>query len=67
MKRKVIIEEVVSQTFEIEVEDGEDAYGKVKKLYQQQKLIVEDPVLIQANVMICDENGEETDWNDLHV
>ena len=40
---------------------------KVSKLYVDGKLVVENPSLTQANVMICDENGEETDWSDLHV
>ena len=67
MKKKVIIEEVISQTFEIELNDEESEYDQVRKLYTDGKLVVEDPSLTQANVMICDENGEETDWSDLHV
>lgn len=67
MKKKVIIEEVISQTFEVELNDEESEYDQVRKLYTDGKLVVEDPSLTQANVMICDENGEETDWSDLHV
>lgn len=67
MKRKVIIEEVISQTFEVELNEEESEYEQVRTMYKNGNLILEGPSLTQANVMICDENGEETDWSDLHV
>ena len=67
MKTKVIIEEVISQEFEVEVSSLDNAYNEVRKMYRDGKLVVDNPTLIQANVMIPDENGEETDWSDLHV
>lgn len=67
MKTKVIIEEVISQEFEVEVSSLDNAYDEVRKMYRDGKLVVDDPKLTQANVMIPDENGEETDWSDLHV
>ena len=67
MKTKVIIEEVISQEFEVEVSSLDNAYDEVRKMYRDGKLVVDNPTLIQANVMIPDENGEETDWSDLHV
>ena len=67
MKTKVIIEEVISQEFEVEVSDLNNAYDEVRKMYRDGKLVVDNPTLTQANVMIPDENGEETDWSDLHV
>ena len=67
MKTKVIIEEVISQEFELEVSSLDNAYREVRQMYRDGKLVVDDPKLIQANVMIPDENGEETDWNNLHV
>lgn len=67
MKVKVIIEEVISQEFEVECEDGKDPYECVRKQYREGKLVVDDPGLTQVNVMILDENGEETDWNNLHI
>lgn len=67
MKRKVIIEEVISQTFEVELNEEESEYEQVRTMYKNGNLILEDSSLTQANVMICDENGEETDWSDLHV
>lgn len=67
MKTKVIIEEVISQEFEVEVSSLDNAYDEVRKIYRDGKLVVDNPTLTQANVMIPDENGEETDWSDLHV
>ena len=67
MKVKVTIEEVISQMFEIEVDEKEDVYEKIRSMYKNGDLVVENPSLIEANVMIYDENGDETDWNNLHV
>lgn len=67
MKTKVIIEEVISQEFKVEVSSLDNAYDEVRKMYRDGKLVVDNPTLTQANVMIPDENGEETDWSDLHV
>lgn len=67
MKRKVIIEETISQEFEVELNDEENEYEQVQRMYKNGKLVVENPALTQVNAMICGENGEETDWNDLHV
>ena len=67
MKRTIIIEEVISQEFVVDIPEGANEYEFVREMYKEGKLVVEDPGLTQANVMICDENGEETDWSDLHV
>ena len=67
MKAKVAIEEIITQTFEVEVSSLDNAYDEVRKMYRDGKLVVDNPSLIEANVMIYDENGEETDWNNLHV
>lgn len=67
MKVKIIIEEVISQAFEVEVTDEHNAYKEIRQMYKDNKLVLENPSLTQANVMILDENGEETDWVDLHV
>ena len=67
MKVKIAIEEIFTQTFEVEVSDLNKAYDEVRQMYKDGKLVVEDPTLIEANAMIYDENGEETDWNNLHV
>lgn len=67
VKVKIIIEEVINQKFEVEVSDLSNAYEEIRNMYRSGKLVVEDPCLTEANVNICDENGEETDWLDLHV
>lgn len=66
-KVKVIIEEVISQTFEVEVSDIHNAYKEIRKKYRDGELVLENPSLTEANVMILDENSEETDWVNLHV
>lgn len=66
MKVKVIIEEVVTQTFEVEIDESKDVYDQVKKLYRDETLIVNNPTLIEVNANVCDKNGEETGWVKLH-
>lgn len=67
MKKKIIIEEVISQEFEVEVTDEHNSYREIRQMYLDGKLVVENPSLTEANVMVLDEDGEETDWCDLHV
>lgn len=67
MKVKVAIEEVISQTFEVEVSSYENAYKEIRAKYKAGKIVVEDPTLIEANCMIFDEDGVETDWRNMHV
>lgn len=69
-KIKVTIEEVISETFDVNLPDGMDEcdfYDYLRKLWKDGRVIVADPTVTQVNVMIHDENGEETDWVDLHV
>ena len=67
MKVKAIIEEVISQTFDVEVSSMENAYYEIRKMYLDGKLVVENPTLTEASVMVFDENGDMTDFNNLHV
>ena len=67
MKVKIAIEEVINQVFEVEVSDLDNAYEEIRNMYKTGKLVIEDPCLTEANVNICDEKGEWTDWLDLHV
>lgn len=67
MKVKATIEEVISQTFEVDVSSIETAYDEIRDMYRKGKLVVENATLTEANVMITDENGKESDWNNLHV
>lgn len=67
MKVKIIIEEVITQTFEVDIDEGKNTYDQIRTMYKNGDLVVEDPTLIEASVMIYDENGDETDWSNLHV
>lgn len=67
MKVKVIIEEVISQTFEVDIDDMDNAYDQVRSKYLNNELVIDNPGLTAANIMIFDENGNETDWSDLHI
>lgn len=69
MKIKVIIEEIISQEFEVEVSDLNNAYDEIRAKYKNEEIILGNPTLTQANVMIQDEDGtfDHSDWNDLHV
>ena len=62
MKTKIIIEETITQEFEVEVSDDlEAAFDEIREKYKNGTLVVEDPNLIDAKVMIL-EDGEQTDW-----
>lgn len=68
MKVKVTIEEVITQTFEVEVSSLNKAYKEIREKYKAGEIVVENPTLIEANCMICDErNGDETEWVSMHV
>lgn len=67
MKIKVTIEEVISQTFEVEVSSIENAYDEVRNKYRNYELVVDNPELIEANLTIFDEDGSPSDFMNLHV
>lgn len=67
MKVKATIEEVINQTFEVEVSSIENAYDEIREMYRDGKLVVEDPTLTEANLMIIEEDGYESSWSNLHV
>ena len=60
---EVTIEEIVSQKFKVKVSSLENAYEEVRQMYKDDEIVVENPSLTQANVMI----GDDGVWNDLHV
>lgn len=67
MKVKVTIEEVISQTFEVEVTDMDHAYDEVRDKYKNGELVLEDPSLTCASVAIHEHDEDISDWLDLHV
>lgn len=62
MKVKVIVEEVISQTFEVEVSDMHKAYEEVREKYRDGILELNNAALIEANIAFLDENGEAGDF-----
>ena len=66
MKIKVIIEEIISQTFEVEVSDMSNAYAEIKEKYRKEELVLNDATMIGANIAFLDEDGEASEFVDLY-
>ena len=62
MKVKVIIEEIISQTFEVEVSDMDNAYAEIKEKYRSGILELNNSALTEANVSFLDKNGQAGDF-----
>ena len=63
MKVKIIIEEVISQEFEVEVNDMDKIYDEIREKYLNEEIVVENPHLTEANVLVINEdNDEDNDW-----
>ena len=61
-KFKITIEEHISQSFEVEATDIEEAMEIAERGYNNGFLVVEDPTLVAKQMMAEDENGETTEW-----
>lgn len=69
-KIKVTIEEVISETFEVNLPDGMDTngfYAYLRDLWKKGHVIVANPTVTEVNAMVHDEDGVEGDWVNLHV
>lgn len=68
-KVKFIIEEIVSQEFELELDESKPLYDQIRDKYRNGEIVVEDPKLTAANVMIDEDNDNylRADWSDLHI
>ena len=62
MKVKVIIEETISQTFEVEVSDMDNAYAEIKEKYRNEKFVLDNANLVEANVAFLEEDGQAGDF-----
>ena len=63
MKVTVVIEEVISQSFEIEVENMDDIYEVVPRKYKNGELVVDNPTLVETSFQVIDDqNNECTNW-----
>lgn len=67
MKIKFVVEEVISQDFEVEVSSMDNAYDEIRKMYKDGEFILNDPQLTEVSIGIYEENGEIQDFMDLHV
>ena len=62
MKIKIIVEETITQEFEVEINDSEDTFDQIQTMYKNGKLVIEEPNLIDAQLTILDEDGQDTGW-----
>lgn len=63
MKVKFRIIEVISQEFEMDFKDKETAQEEIRKMYHDGKIIVDNASLIQADLIILDEEQETESTN----
>ena len=57
MKVKVIIEEVISQQFEVEVSDMDHAYEEVRNMYKNGTVVLQEACVTEASVSFIDESS----------
>lgn len=62
MKIKIIVEETITQEFEVEINDSEDTFDQIQTMYKNGKLVIEEPNLIDAQLTIFNEDGQDTGW-----
>lgn len=62
MKYTVCICETISQEFEIDAVDAEQALKIAEESYKSGKLVVEDPHLVSTEISITRPEHEATDW-----
>lgn len=69
-KRKIMVEHVLCYEKEFEFPDDlpeEEIHDYIVDLYKKHQIGFDSPTLVQANLMICEEDGKETDWCDMHL
>ena len=60
----VTIEEVISQEFEVEANNEEEAEEIMTRKYRDNMIKLDNPCVIETNVMVSDENRNECgDWH----
>lgn len=65
MKKRIIIEEIRCQKFEVEVENMEDdVYEIVQRKYKNKEFVLDNPRVTQVNML--DDFDGSGDWVDLH-
>lgn len=64
MKIKVIIEEHISQEFEVEAENIEDALEKAERMYYNEELVVDAFNAPTCKLMMADDGEKQTEWTE---
>lgn len=66
MKRKysIIIEETISENFEIEAEDIDEALKVAKQKYKNGEIVLNPGNLIFKQISASDEKGNSVDWHE---
>ena len=58
----VIVEEIVSESFELEAESEEEAISKAIKAYRSGEFVLEPGNFEYAQVQVIDEDGKSSNW-----
>lgn len=61
-KYRVVIEETISEEFEIEATSEKDAVEKAIQEYNAGNFVVSSDNVEQRQISVVDEDGELTDW-----
>ena len=61
-KYKVVVEETISENFEIEAENIHEALKISEQQYKNGDLVLSPGNLIFKQILICDEKGNCSDW-----
>lgn len=61
-KIKITITEVISQDFEVDVQDVEHASKEIIEMYKNGEIVLENPEVQQVDLGIYDEELENTVW-----
>lgn len=61
-KYSVVIEETISQEFEVDAESKDDAISKAIEKYQSGEFVLSPGNLESKKILIVDENSEFDDW-----
>lgn len=65
MKMKIVIEEVISQEFEVEVSSIDTAFAEIEDMYKSGKLVLDDAQLVNANAGVPDDDGN-LEWDSIY-
>lgn len=61
-KIRITITEVISQDFEVDVQDVEHASEEIIEMYKNGEIVLENPEVQQVDLGIYDEELENTVW-----